>query len=66
MDLKKYINLLTSGRWSTKDPKYSYILALTGLAQKLLDESKKSSNKPNSETTKVEPAYIRYLPPWIM
>ena len=32
MDLKKYNNLLTSGMWSAKNPKYSHILALVGMA----------------------------------
>ena len=32
MALKKYNNLLTSGRWYTKDPKDAQILALAGLA----------------------------------
>ena len=32
MDPKKYNNLLTSGRWSTKDPKDVQILSLVGMA----------------------------------
>ena len=59
MALKKYNNLLTSWRWSTKDPKYAHILALVGVAQKLADESNKyskESNTSNRETTKGEPA----------
>ena len=34
--------------------------------KKLADDSKKSSKKSNRESTKVEPAYIRDLPPWMM
>ena len=37
MALKKYNNLLTSGRWTNKGPKDSQILALVGVAQKLAD-----------------------------
>ena len=43
MALKKYNNLLTSRRSSKKDPKDSHILALVGVAQNLVDDSKKSS-----------------------
>ena len=59
MALKKYNNLLTSGRWSNKDPKDTQILALVGVAQNLADDSKKSSDKSNTserDTTKVDPA----------
>ena len=69
MSLKKYKKILTSGRWSTKDPKYDQILALLGVYQKLVDESKKSSeisNTSNRDTTKGYTAYIRDLPPWIL
>ena len=38
MSLKKHNNLLTSGRWSNKDPKYVQILSLVGVAQKLADD----------------------------
>ena len=69
MALKKYNKLLTSGRWSAKDPKDAHILALVGVAQNLADKSKKSSEKSNTynrDTTKGEPAYIRDLPPCIL
>ena len=65
--LNKYNNLLTSGRWSKKDPKYDQILYLVGVAQKLADNSKKSSDKSNTsnrESTKVELSYIRDLEFW--
>ena len=55
--------------WSNKDTKYDQILFLVGVDQNLADDSKKSSEKSNSsnrDSTKVEPAYIRYLPPWIL
>ena len=64
-----YSNLLTSGRWFNKDPKDDKILALVGVAQKIVDDSKKSSeksNKPNMESTKVESSYTRDLRPWIL
>ena len=48
MSLKKYNNLLTSWRCSNKDPKYDHILALVVVAQKLVDDSKKSSEKSNT------------------
>ena len=32
MDLKKYNNLLTSGRWTTKETKDEYVLALVVVA----------------------------------
>ena len=53
---------------STKYPKDSQILALVGVAQKLADDSNKSSEKSNTnrDTTKGEPAYIRDLPPLIL
>ena len=41
MALKNYKNLLTLGRWYTKDTKYAQILALLGVAQKIEDYSKK-------------------------
>ena len=69
MVVKKYINLLTSGRWSNKDPTDSNILALLGVDQKLAYESNKSSEKsntPTKESTKGEPAYIKDLPSWIL
>ena len=66
MDLKKYNNLITSGRWCTKDPKDAQILTPVVLDQKLVDDSKKTSDKSNRESTKLEPAYIRDLPPLIM
>ena len=52
MALKKYNNLLTSGRWSNKDPKDYHILYLVGVDQKLADDSKKSSDQsktPNKD-----------------
>ena len=45
MTLKKYNNLLDSGRWSTKEPKGSHILALVGVTQKLMNNSNKTSGK---------------------
>ena len=66
MALNKYNNLLTSGRWFAKDPKYSQILVLVGVAQKLMDDSNKKSDKSNRGSNNVEPAYIRYLPYHIM
>ena len=69
MSLKNYSSFITSGRWSTKDTKDSHILALVGLDQKLLDYSKKSSEKSNTsnrDTTNGEPSYIRDLPLWML
>ena len=69
MALKNYNNPIPSGRWSTNYPKDYQMLSLVVVAQKLLDESKKSSEKSNTynrETTKEEPAYIRYIPSWIL
>ena len=69
MALKKYNNLLTSWRWSTKYTEGAQILILVGVEQNLAYDSKKSSEKSNTsnrETTKVNPSYIRYLPPWIL
>ena len=37
MSLKKYNNLLHSGRWSNKDPKDAHILDLVVVAQDLSD-----------------------------
>ena len=45
MVLKKYKNLITSGRWYNKYPKDDQILALVGVAQKLAYDSKKSYDK---------------------
>ena len=69
MYLKKYNNLLSSGRCSNKDPKDANILALVVAAQNPSDESNKSSEKSNPynrESTKGDPAYIWYLLPWMM
>ena len=53
--LKKYNNLLTSARWSTKDPKNAHIPTIVGVKHNLMD-SKKTSYKPNSQSTNIEPA----------
>ena len=66
MDLKKYNNQITSGKWTNKDTKYDQILNIVGVAQKLADESNKSSEKSNRESTKCEPAYNRYIPLWML
>ena len=60
MALKKYNNLLTSGRWSNKDTKDDQILALVGLAQNLADDSKKASEKSNTSNRNLpngQPSY---------
>ena len=49
MDLKKYNNILTLGRCSTKDTKDFQILYLVGVAQNISDDSKKASYKYNRE-----------------
>ena len=41
MALNNYNNILTSGRWSKKDPKDSQIPALVEVAYKLSNDSKK-------------------------
>ena len=66
MSPKKHNNLLPSGRWSIKYPKDAHILVLFGVSQNLADESKKSSDESNRDTTKLYPACIRYLPPWML
>ena len=66
MDLKKYNKTPNSRRWSNKYPKDAHILALVVLAQKLADDSEKSYDESKRDPTKVEPAYIRYLPLWIL
>ena len=66
MALKRDNNLLTSCRWYNKDPKDYQILVIVGVSQKLLDNSNKLSEKNTRETTKGNPDYIRYLPPWIL
>ena len=66
MVLKRYNNLLTPWRWSTKDSKDAQILALVGAEQNLADDYKKPSDKYDTserEITKGEVAYIRDLPP---
>ena len=47
MLLNKYSNLLAFGRWPTKYPKDSQILDLVGLAQNLMDDTNKLSEKAN-------------------
>ena len=49
MDLNKYNNLLTLGRWYNKDAKYYQIPALVGVTQKLAYDSNKTSDKSNRE-----------------
>ena len=69
MALKNHNNLLTSGRWSNKDSKYAQILALLGVAQHLVEDSKKSSEKSityNRKSTKKDPDYIRDPEHWIL
>ena len=43
MDIKKYNNLLTLGRWYTKGPKDANILDLFTVYQKIMEDSKKTS-----------------------
>ena len=65
MDLKKFNNLLTSGKLYSKDLNDDHILALVGVAQKMADDSNKSSEKSNTskrDTTKVDTTYIRDIP----
>ena len=62
MNLKKYNNLLTSVRWSTMYPNDSHNLALVGVAQKIINPSKKTPDKYKRDPKKGEPYYIRDLP----
>ena len=66
MVLNKYNNILTSGSWSTKDPKDAHILALVGVAHNIMYDSKKTSDRSSRESTKGEPAYIKDIPTWIL
>ena len=69
MALKNYNNLLASGSFYSKDTKDDQILSIVGLCQNLVYDSNKlsdKSNTSNSYSTKVDPAYIRYLPPWML
>ena len=65
MALKKYINRLTYRRWTIKDPKDSQLLVLVGVAEKIMDDNNKSSDKSegnNKEpiwSTKGEKDYIK-------
>ena len=63
MSLKKYNNLFTSEGCSTKEPKDTHILALFGLSENIMDESKKESEKSNRGPTKGEPDYIKNISP---
>ena len=47
MALNKYNNILTYGRWYTKDTKYEHILSLVGVFQKLMDDPNKTPDKYN-------------------
>ena len=51
MTLNKYNNLLTSGRWYTKDPKDAQILSQVGLTHNLM-ESKNTSENISEKSTK--------------
>ena len=66
MVLNSYNNLLTSGSWSSKDPKDDPTLALFGMSQKIANDPKKSSDKSNSDPNKVDPDYIRDLLLWML
>ena len=66
MALKKYNNLLTSVKCYTKYSKVEQILSLVGVYQKLMDESKKTSDKYNRYSTKGKTACTRYIPTWIL
>ena len=69
MALNNYNNLLHSRRWTSKDTKDSHILDLLIVTQNISDDSKKSSDKSktsNRDSTKGEPAYTRYLLPWML
>ena len=66
MPLKKCNTLLASGGCSTKDTNDAYILTIVRVAQNLADDSKGLLKKFNWESTKVEPAYIRDLPPQML
>ena len=64
--LNKYENIFTSGRLYNKDPKDAHTISLVGVAQKLPNDSKKTSESPSSKSTKGDPVYVRDLPPWMM
>ena len=67
--MKKYNNLLTSCRWSNKDPKDAQILSLVVVAQKIAYNSKELSEKSNTfnmESAKGDPTFIMDLPPWML
>ena len=61
MALNNYNNILTSGRCPKKDPKYTQIMDVVGVAQNFADNSKKSNRYPSNG----DPAYIRELPHWV-
>ena len=54
MELKKYNNIITSGGWSNKDSNDAHILALVVVAQKLVYDLKKTSDKSNMESKKLK------------
>ena len=63
MPMNNYNKVPTSGRWSTKNPKYSQILDLVGVDKKLSDDLNKSSDKSNRDPTKGEQSYTSDLSP---
>ena len=52
MDMKNYNNLLTLGKWYTKDIKGDQTLDIVRLAQNISDESNNASEKSNRELKK--------------
>ena len=66
MVLNKYNNILNWVRWSNKYPKNAHIINLVEVDHKLPNDSKKPTENPRRESTKGDPAYIRYLPPSII
>ena len=53
MSLNKYNNLLASGKFFNKYPKYAEIMDLVGTAQNLAHGTNKSSEKSDRGYTKV-------------
>ena len=56
---------LNSGRGCTKDPNDAHIISLVVVDLMLID-SRNKSEKPNRESAKGEPTYIRDITPCIL
>ena len=64
--LNRNNNFLKYWRWSTKYPNYTHNLVLVVVDNKIVEDFKKTSEKSNMDSTKLESDYIRDIKSWML